>query len=455
MVLESQESKVRYQGNGMATEWPVPFPVLREEHLHLIVTDANGKDTLINSNYEITGIREETVSVTYPMEGEPLSSAHSLTIYRELPLVQQLDLENGGNFNAEVVERQLDNTVMQIQQIQEQIDRSIKVSISSEEIPKTAEDIYEQVNLIADRAKGAVIQAENAVNSAQEQAELATSAANDAYSSNCTAKAWAALAYGEPVEFDLETDEALFSARHYRDEASEIAMGNIPNASPAERGLVPHTENGKAGWVYQITENGEDYEFAPLDAQEQATRIATPLLNGLAPSGGVPGEYYAVNDDGTAYEFRPLPALDTIPKGLIAMWSGTVGDIPSGWLLCDGSNGTPNLTDRFIVGAGGTYQPNSMGGTSSHTHTINVGNTTLTATQMPMHSHSIQSYGYDTGSASGVRSWTGKSTSVYSTNTTGGSGAHTHPGSAGATTNLPPYYALCFIMKSQENINEQ
>ena len=284
MVLESQESKVRYQGNDLATEWPVPFPLLREEHLHLIVTDANGLDTLIDSNYEIKGIKEENVSVTYPVEGEPLASGHRLTIYREVPLVQQLDLENGGNFNAEVIERQFDNTVMQIQQIQEQIDRSIKVSISSEEIPKTAEDIYEQVNLIADRAKGAVTQAENAVNSAQEQAELATSAANDAYSSNCTAKAWAALPYGEPVEFDLETDEALFSARHYRDEASEIAMGNVPNASPAERGLVPDTPSGEARWVYQISEDGTSYEFAPQTAPDLP--IATPTSPGMrmAPS---------------------------------------------------------------------------------------------------------------------------------------------------------------------------
>ena len=292
MVLESQESKVRYQGNDLATEWPVPFPVLREEHLHLIVTDTNGKDTPINSNYEITGIREETVSVTYPVEGEPLSSAHRITIYREVPLVQQLDLENGGNFNAEVVERQLDNTVMQIQQIQEQIDRSIKVSISSEEIPKTAEDIYEQVNLIADRAEGAVTQAENAVNSAQEQAELATSAANDAYSSNCTAKAWAALAYGEPVEFDLETDEALFSARHYRDEASEIVMGNIPNASPAERGLVPDTPSGEARWVYQISEDGTSYEFAPQTEPE------VPLATSTSPGISQPDNETITVSDG-------------------------------------------------------------------------------------------------------------------------------------------------------------
>ena len=119
MVIESQDSKVRYQGNGLGTEWPVPFPVLREEHLHLIVTSSDGLDTPVNSNYEITGIQEGNISVTYPVTGVALPSGFRLTIYRELPLVQQLDLENGGNFNAEVIEQQFDSAVMQIQQIQE------------------------------------------------------------------------------------------------------------------------------------------------------------------------------------------------------------------------------------------------------------------------------------------------------------------------------------------------
>ena len=59
------------------------------------------------------------------------------------------------------------------------------------------------------------------------------------------------------------------------------------------------------------------------------------------------------------------------------MWSGTDGNIPSNWLLCNGSNGTPNLIDRFIVG-GSAYAAGDTGGSAdaivpTHTHTATGG----------------------------------------------------------------------------------
>lgn len=54
--------------------------------------------------------------------------------------------------------------------------------------------------------------------------------------------------------------------------------------------------------------------------------------------------------------------------GAIGLWSGTVGSIPSGWYLCDGNNGTPDLTDRFVVGAGSTYSVSDTGGSQFHNH---------------------------------------------------------------------------------------
>jgi hypothetical protein len=62
----------------------------------------------------------------------------------------------------------------------------------------------------------------------------------------------------------------------------------------------------------------------------------------------------------------------SLPSGVIVMWSGSIGSIPSGYALCDGTNGTPNLTDRFIVGAGNTYNPDDVGG-QTHMNTT-VGN---------------------------------------------------------------------------------
>ena len=150
----------------------------------------------------------------------------------------------------------------------------------------------------------------------------------------------------------------------------------------------------------------------------------------------------------------------TIPSGLIAMWSGSIGSIPSGWYLCDGSNGTPNLTDRFIIGAGSTYAVNGTGGVSSVTLTTsNMPAHTHTATVTdPGHSHTLSISGGSsiTGlGGSGASGWQGTNTGVNyvsssgtNTSTTGISVANASNGSGTSFNILNPYYALAFIQKA-------
>ena len=74
-----------------------------------------------------------------------------------------------------------------------------------------------------------------------------------------------------------------------------------------------------------------------------------------------------------------MRALDEVRRFLmpsrgIIMWSGTAADIPAGWALCDGTGGTPDLTDRFILGAGKTYQPGATGGAATATPSVTAGN---------------------------------------------------------------------------------
>lgn len=72
--------------------------------------------------------------------------------------------------------------------------------------------------------------------------------------------------------------------------------------------------------------------------------------------------------------FRPQPSLvlDEMsnPIGSITLWSGSVASIPANWQLCDGTNGTPDLRDRFIQGAGGALNPGGIGGEAEHDHTF-------------------------------------------------------------------------------------
>ena len=125
-----------------------------------------------------------------------------------------------------------------------------------------------------------------------------------------------------------------------------------------------------------------------------------------------------------------LTSVPGVPVGGIIMWSGATNNIPTGWALCDGQNGTPNLQDKFIVGAGSTYAVDATGGSAdatlvSHTHNL------------------LYNHGSFGGSSGAVTPRSGN-TPV----TPGISGRVSTEGSSATDANLPPYFALCYIMKT-------
>lgn len=149
------------------------------------------------------------------------------------------------------------------------------------------------------------------------------------------------------------------------------------------------------------------------------------------------------------------PAATPIPAGGILLWSGSIGSIPAGYVLCNGSNGTPDLRDRFVVGAGSTYAVNASGGSADSIVVTHNHSATSTVTD-PGHTHSgnFGSNGSPTGSGPQMYGFSGSTTSVsgtpITTNTTGITVATTtaNAGVSGTNANLPPYYALCYIMKT-------
>jgi microcystin-dependent protein len=131
---------------------------------------------------------------------------------------------------------------------------------------------------------------------------------------------------------------------------------------------------------------------------------------------------------------------------MIILWSGSLGSIPAGWVLCDGTNSTPDLRNRFIVAAGDTYAVGATGGSAdaivvTHTHTITD----------PGHTHT-GSYLSGTPGASGfgptVTAPAQFSNPVSIPTATTGITATNSSGTSGTNANLPPYYALAYIMKT-------
>lgn len=239
---------------------------------------------------------------------------------------------------------------------------------------------------------------------------------------------------------------------------------------------------------------GDDSNFATTVTNSLALKapINSPTFTGTAQLNATP----ATGDNSTKIattEFvqNALVGKFEIPTGMILLWSGSSASIPTGWVLCDGANGTPDLRSKFIMGSGSDTYPdgaarptvaggsaNVVGNTSSggnHNHGASTGNHSLTEAQMPKHFHlmvgpnavtrpqtnggTVGIYGggtpndpawaygtYSTGGGAGSGSAnTGTGNGTGHNHSIGNSGSHTH------SINIafkPSYIALCYIMKT-------
>jgi len=199
------------------------------------------------------------------------------------------------------------------------------------------------------------------------------------------------------------------------------------------------------------------------------TGVATALGQNVTGSGSI---VLAASPTLTGTPIAPTAAVGTntpqiattafvrsiIPTGVILLWSGSVASIPSGWVMCDGTNSTPDLRDRFIVGAGSTYAVAATGGSTdaivvSHTHTATSTDSghvhaPPTGLNTPYLTNPFSGDGsIDSSGVTGPQernATTGNSASAVANITTTVASA----GSSGTNANLPPYYALAYIMKA-------
>ena len=145
-----------------------------------------------------------------------------------------------------------------------------------------------------------------------------------------------------------------------------------------------------------------------------------------------------------------------VPKGSIIIWSGNVNDTPPGWKLCDGQHGTPDLRNRFVIGASDDISVKSTGGTKSHSHNITVNGHQLTVAEMPSHTHRsphaifVNHHGNTNASlgknGGSLKHWLDREHEKL--DKVGGNQAHHHTATSGVKNHLPPYYAMCYIMKT-------
>ena len=248
-----------------------------------------------------------------------------------------------------------------------------------------------------------------------------------------------------PDVLGIRTDTSTASAAT----GGRIRAGTITNAGANG---APNFPNGLTGTAGTFTGN---LNIGGVLTYEDVTNVDSvgviTARSGVNVSGGEVkvGAAVTVSSGGvitsgvvTATSFAGsganLTGIVAVPSGCILIWSGAANAIPSGFVLCNGSNSTPDLRGKFVVGyhdGNGDYDVGDTGGAET---------VTLTTAQIPSHKHTTNIDGGHVIPGNGGSSYpyggggTYAST-VFSMNNTGGGGAH---------ENRPPFYALCYIMKT-------
>ena len=209
-----------------------------------------------------------------------------------------------------------------------------------------------------------------------------------------------------------------------------------------------------SGLPETLTINGAT--VGPFDYSASTFKVSVTTLGAfitqnattVSATGTVTGGNLSTAGTVTAGTLSVTGNNNVIPTGVIVMWSGSIATIPTNWYLCNGANGTPDLRDKFIVGAGSTYAVAASGGSAnatlvSHTHIF-------TGDALPTHLHGS---GVASGGGGGSFYTATGSPEVNQINTSAVSagtpaGTNSTEGSSATNANLPPYYALAYIMKA-------
>jgi hypothetical protein len=240
---------------------------------------------------------------------------------------------------------------------------------------------------------------------------------------------------------------------------TNLGLGTIATQAASAVAITGGTANGLTSVATgTLAATGTTTLSGAVTSSNSLNVTGTMLVDGAS---GTSGQFLTSAGSGNTPTWTTLTAF---VSGMIMMWSGTVATIPSGWLLCNGTSGTPDLRNKFIIGAnaddGGAAKTNVTG---SYTQTGGSKDAII-----PYHNHTATSSVTDSGHA---HEWSysnrllynagggnpntlpgGAANQTTSSATTGISVSTTvnYAGSSGNTTNanLPPYYALAFIMKS-------
>ena len=407
MAITSTTNKVTYTGNATASVFPYAFKIFANTELEvdqiLISTEAVTRLAL-TTDYTVSGVGESTGGNVTLVAGA-LSALYKLTIRRVLPLTQLVDFIENDSAPAETFEESYDRDTMIAQQLQETLDRCLKLKVYSSgitvEIPDPDANYYLGWN-----SDGTAL--ENKIAISLGDADLDTDGTLAANSDTRVASQKATKTYVDTnIEINTETAKTT-------PVSADIALIEDSAATWARK-KVTLANLTKGLGISAATE-----KTAPVAADELliADTEASDALKKITIQ-------------------RILNLVTTATSGIITIWSGAISAIPSGYVICDGNNSTPNLTDRFVIhadaDAAGTNNVGATGGASTHA---------LSTAELAAHTHTIPTY-TNGGAVPGTTNYLMRGQEGATSNLTSGSA-----GSGTAHTNRDKFYALAFIMKT-------
>lgn len=451
MTIASTTNKVRTDGTGAETEFNFTFKVFSASDLKVYLIDNAGDPTLL----ELT--THYTVAIDDPGPGgtvtmvTPPAADEELLIVREVALTQTTDIPVRGSLREPQIEFVYDRLVMMIQQLQEEIDRCVKVGVASEtsEVPAFPAAVEDNVlgwddsgnlkNIVLGTAVAAIITA--AISTATADAEAAQTAAEAAQTA-----AEAAQTAAETAETNAETAETNAETAQTAAEVAQAA------AEAAAAGVnLPSINGGDAYKLLRANAGETAFELVAIkDEDDMVSDSATDVPSQQSVKAYIASQLVLAVPTGSMFQWL----TDTAPTGYLLCYGQAIsrttyttlfGIIGTTFGVGDGSTtfNLPDLRGRIPLGQ------DDMGGSSANRVTNAQADTlggvegaethTLITSEMPAHTHS---YEYGGGGSAGasfpVRDHNNPVTAPNPTGSTGGDGAH---------NNMQPYITVNYIVK--------
>ena len=320
MTVSNTTVKLTYAGNGSNRVFGITFPLLSASHLRVVVTDPDGVETNVTSNFAINTALN---ALTYPTVAsglDPLATGYTITLVRQTPLTQEIDLHVGHALDAAELESGYDKLTYAVQEIKEEVGRAVKTGVS-ESAPETAEAYMDAITAAKEAAETAATSAAGSASEAvvasataaaasteaTTQAQAAAQSADTATSAAVTAQS--AMEGAQVAQAAAETAAACIATAVSEHNQSTDAHADIRAAVAAKQDALP---SGTAGQYLRKTAGGVEWtdiaaggSAATVDGELSATstnavqnKVITAALAGKQKTLKA-GTNTSIEEDGT------------------------------------------------------------------------------------------------------------------------------------------------------------